>query len=220
MSKTILIIMTKRQVNSHKNKKQKKYSTFNVPDSVDIPKTKSEKKARDLEIKQERLETDLSMYLDRIKGLTPKDLATINSPETYPNDKKKDRRYNRGVERATGELQLFQFLLMNLNTHYKNKILNSSQFNSLIEQYLGIADMTSVKLTREQREQSLNIASQMLVNALMVIKINMPPEFNTLLIESMNPFLSLVESLANFAKNNNIKTIPQLYIPDTLRRSN
>jgi len=209
--------MSKRQSKPVKNKKPKKNSTFGVPDPVVVPKTKSEKKAIELEVKQERLETDLSTYLDRLTTLKPRDLGVINSPETYPDDKKKDRRYNRGVERAIGELQLFQFLIMNLNTHYKNKILNSSQFDALIQQYLGISDMTSVELTREQKEQALRVASQMLVNAITVIKTNMPPEFNSLLIKSLNPFLILIESINQFSRNNNLKTVPQLNISDSLK---
>jgi len=216
--------MIKRQKilkNTSKNEKTlNDNKTFTVPKIVDEPKTKEEKKRKILAINRENNETNLeSTWLDPIQKLSPTDLGIINDSKSnnyYPENKKKDRHYNRGVNRAITDLKLLIFLISNLKPHYKNQIFSSPEFVSLIQKYLSIDDYSN-KLTKEENDQALAIASQMLINSLTVIKKLMPPQFDKLLKQNGKPYFDTIQAISDFARENNIKKIPQIHIPDSLR---
>lgn len=216
--------MEKRQQNKKNRNKNKKTikddSTFSTPKIVAEPKTKKAKNAKIRRVNREKNETDLeSQYLDNIQKLSSVDLGIINNSKNdvdyYPENKKKDRHYNRGIQRAKDDLRLLNFFVMNLKPRYRNQIFSSSEFLSLIQRYQGIDDF--LELTREEKDQALVSASQMLINSMAIIKNHMPPEFSEILKQNGKPFFDLVEAITQFKQAQNIKNIPDIHIPDILR---
>ena len=126
MSKTITLIMDKRQKDTEQNNESKEFPTFSAPKIVAEPKTEKEKKEKKMLVNQEKTEIALEKrYLDNQKKLLPRDLATIHRPDFYRNDKKKERRYNNCVIRAKQDLDLLSFLLEMLRPRYRHQILLS-----------------------------------------------------------------------------------------------
>ena len=203
-------------IKAKSTKQSKSNETYSVPKVVAKPKSKKAQKQEDIEINRGNNENDLyNTYVHDIKKLSKLDLGVINRPEYYPNAKK-DRSYNYGVQRAKDDLQLLSFLLSNLKPHYKQQIISSSQFDNIIKKYLGI-DEFSENLTRAEKEVTLSIASQMLVNSLTTIKRTMPPEFSEVLNQIGKPYFDMIKAISDFSRANNIKTIPPINIPDGLR---
>ena len=213
--------MKKRQENKkNRNKKEKPKkdnSPFSVPEIVAEPKTEKEKKDKIRQINRQNNEVDLERkYLDNIQKLSSIDLGIINNADYYPENKKKDRYYNRGVQRAKDDLQLLNFLIMNLKPRYRHQVFFSGEFVNLIQKYLGI-DYFNEEFTREEKDQVLAMASQMLINSFTVIKNYMPLEFSDILKQNGKPFFDLVEAITKFSQAHNIKNIPDIQIPDSLK---
>lgn len=213
--------MRKRQQNKkNKNKNNKSItddSTFSTPKIVAEPRTKKAKKAKIRQINREKNEIDLEVtYLNKIQKLSSVDLGIINNADYYPENKKKDRHYNRGIQRAKDDMELLNFLLTNLKSHYKNQIFLSNEFQEMIQSYLGIGYFSD-ESTMEEKEQVLALASQMLINSLTVIKNNMPPKFYEILTQIGKPYFGLIEAISKSSKSDNIKKVPDIHIPDSLR---
>lgn len=217
--------MKKRQQNKDNRNKNKKLikdnSTFSTPKIVAEPKTEKGKKAKIRQVNKEKNELHLEVtYLDNIQKLSSVDLGIINNStnnvDYYPGNNKKDRHYNRGIQRAKDDLQLLNFLTVNLKPYYKSQIFLSNEFQNMIQNYLGIGYLND-KITREEKDQVLTLASQMLVNSFTVIKNYMPPEFSEILKQNARPFFDLVEAITKFSQAHNIKNIPDIQIPDSLR---
>ena len=206
--------MSKRQRASGKKDDSKDFSTFSTPKIVAEPKTEKERKLKKLKINQREMEDSLqTRYLDPIQELLPRDLAVFNRPDFYPEDHKKDRRYNRGVQRAKNDLDLLSFLLEMLKPRYRNQILLSDEFDRVLKKYLGVSQETSTELTQQEKDQALVIAIQMLGNSLGVIKKNMPIEFRESLNNLGLPFANLVDSISIYARSRD-KTIPKIRISE------
>jgi len=204
-------------INRHKIKRNKAKSTkspkpneiYSIPNIIDEPKTPEE-------INRENNEDDLyNTWIHGTQKLSKHDLGVINRPEHYPISKK-DHSYNNGVQRAKDDLHLLSFLLTNLKPRYRQQITASSEFDNIIKKYLGI-DEFSENLTRAEKEVTLSIASQMLVNSLTTIKRTMPPEFSEVLNQIGKPYFDMIKAISDFSRANNIKTIPPINIPDGLR---
>ena len=213
--------MEKRQQNKKIRNKSKKPikddSTFSTPKIVAEPKTEKEKKAKIRQINKEKNETLLEVnYLDNIQKLSSVDLGIINNADYYPENNKKDRHYNRGIQRAKDDIQLLNFLIANLKPYYKHQIFQSNEFQNMIQSYLGISYFND-ESTREEKDQVLAMASQMLINSLTVIKNQMPPQFSEILKQNGKPFFDLIEAINEFSKVHNIKNISDIQIPDSLR---
>ena len=216
--------MEKRQQNKKNKNKSKKPinddSTFSTPKIVVEPKTERAKKAKNRQVNREKNELHLKTnYLDNIQKLSPIDLGiindTANSSGYYPENKKKDRHYNRGIQRAKDDLRLLSFFTRNLKPYYRHQIFSSSEFLNVIQQYQGIDDF--LELTREEKDQALASASQMLINSMTIIKNHMPPEFSEILKHNGKPFFDLVNAITKFKQAHNFKNIPDIQIPDSLR---
>ena len=201
--------------NKHKVENQiQDYETFSTPKIVAEPKTEQERKLKKLSINQRETEDALkTRYLDPIQKLLPRDLAMFNRPDYYPDDQKKDRRYNRGVQRAKNDLDLLSFLLEMLKPRYRQQILLSDEFNEVLKKYLGISKETSIELTQQEKDQALVVAIQLLGNSLYVIKKNMPIEFHESLNNLGLPFANLVDSISIYARSRD-KTIPKIRISE------
>ncbi len=208
------LVMAKRHRASGKKEESKDFSTFSTPKIVAEPKTEKEKKLKRLKINQRETEDSLkTRYLDPIQELLPRDLAVFNRPDYYPDDHKKDRRYNRGIQRAKNDLDLLSFLLEMLKPRYRQQILLSDEFNRVLKKYLGISKETSIELTQQEKDQALVVAIQMLGNSLDVIKKNMPIEFHESLNNLGLPFANLIDSISIYARSRD-KTIPKIRISE------
>ncbi len=162
-------------------------------------KTEKAKKEKLLQVEREKLETHLEMkYLGNKEKIHATDLGVIANLKLYPREKKPDRRYNRGIDIAKEDLKLLGFLLENLKPRYRKQILNSNEMKNIIQKYLGIADLTSVVLTKEEEDDSLIHASQMLVYSLTVIKNQLPMQFHESLKDSAKPFFTLLKAIASY----------------------
>ncbi len=199
-----------------KQKDTKPNETYSVPNILATPKNKDEKEQQVMLVNREKNEIDSKItWLDPIQNLSSRDLGTISRPELYPGSKV-DWNFNRGVKRAKNDLRLLDFLLKNLRPYYRKQIISSNEFDNIIKEYLNI-DAFDIKLTREEREKTLAIAAQMLINSLTIIQSNMPPEFSEVLKQTGKPYFSMIEAITNYAKTNNDKSIPSINIPDSLR---
>jgi len=212
--------MEKRQQNKKNRNKIKKLikddSTFSTPKIVVEPKTERAKKAKNRQVNREKNELHLKTnYLVNIQKLSSIDLGIINNADYYPENKKKDRHYNRGIQRAKDDLRLLSFFTRNLKPYYRHQIFSSSEFLNVIQQYQGIDDF--LELTREEKDQALASASQMLINSMTIIKNHMPPEFSEILKHNGKPFFDLVDAITKFKQAHNFKNIPDIQIPDSLR---
>jgi len=213
--------MKKRQVNKKNRHKMKKPvkddSTFSTPNIVAEPKTQKEKDDKIRQVNREKNEIFLeTKHLVSIQKLSSVDLGIINNADYYPENKKKDRHYNRGIQRAKDDIQLLNFLITNLKHHYKHQIFLSNEFQEMIQSYLGIGYFSD-ESTREEKDQVLALASQMLINSLAVIKNNMPPEFNEILTQIGKHYFGLINAISKSSKSDNIKKVPDIHIPDSLR---
>lgn len=213
----------KRVPNWHHYQKEKPVkddSTFSTPNIVAEPKTEKAKNAKIRQVNKEKNEIFLeSKYLDSIQKLSSVDLGIIhnanNKVDYYPENKKKDRQYNRGVQRAKDDIRLLNFLVMNLKPRYRHQIFSSGEFVNLIQKYLGI-DYFNDNFTREEKDQVLALASQMLINSLAVIKSNVSPEFYGILTQIGKDYFGLIEAISKSSKSGNRKKVPDIQIPDSI----
>ncbi len=158
-----------------------------------------------------------STYLVR-KYVSPLDLAIIQKPSNFPKNKKKDRHYNNGVNHAKQDLKQLTFFFNHLKPMYRLRILNSNEFNSFIGKILYAQGSFHLQ-TREEQTRSLKIALQMLEYARVVIKENMPEEFQTVLEESSKPFRNMIKAISTYQKREKINDSPEIqskFIDSTL----
>jgi len=203
--------------NRQKNKKiiPKKKKTSKENETYSVPKVVAERKSVK-EVNRENNENDLfNTWIHNTQKLSKHDLGVINIPKDYPTAKK-DRSFNNGVQRAKDDLKLLDYLLTNLKPKYKQQITTSAQFDIIIKKYLGISEFGE-NFTKEEKDMTLVLASNMLINALTVFKNNMPPQFNEILRQTGKPYFDMIEAIASFGNANNIKSIPKIHIPDSLR---
>ena len=150
-----------------------------------------------------------STFLVR-KSVSELDLAVIQKPSNFPESVKKDRRYNNGVDHAKQDLRQLEFFLRFLKPHYRLKILNSSEFNNIMQNVLAVSRTAWHDYTIEERNKALHFAIQMNEFARHVIKSQMPKEFHEILIESAKPYVKLVSAISEYGRKTNRKDIPQI----------
>ena len=214
--------MKNRQQNKKITPKKKKTSKENViysmPEVIAKPKLteeEKEEKQRVLKVNRENNENDLfNTWIHRIKNLSKHDLGVINRPEDYPISKK-DYSYNGGVQRAKDDLKLLDFLLSNLRSKYKNQIIGSSEFENIIKKYMGIDDFSGEPSEDEEKIMVL-LASKMLFNSITAIQKYMPHQFNEVLRATGKPYFTMIKAINDFGKDNNLKSISPIQIPDRL----
>ena len=146
-------------------------------------------------------------YLVR-KKVSKYDLSVINIPKLYPKNRKKDRHYNNGVEHAKADLRLLNFFLRKLKPRYRLKILSSQEFQNTIALIFNLRELGFSKLTKEEKDYALAMASQMLEFSLAVISKTMPVQFQNPLAKASIPFIDLLKAISDFARENKIKGIP------------
>lgn len=200
MSKIQVITLVKRQKQALKKTKTKNFESFSTPKIVDQPKTKRAKKKKELKTNRESIITNLeASYIDPIRKIKLKayDLAVINERKKFRNiEPKPDRMNNRAVDYMIPHLKLLNFLLENFSEHYRKKIWESPQFRSLFEKYLGIAEYTNVKLSTQEKQERLTLASQQLMDSLTVIEDNLPLTFKEVLRDTGKPYFKLIKAIS------------------------
>jgi len=171
--------------------------------------------------KQSELEEYLeATYLVR-KSVAKRDLGIINQSSFYRNFKKKDRNYNNGVDHAKNDLKLLQFFLVNMKPLYRNKILQSDEFQNVLKQTMDIGVGNFNDFTKEEKDRSLAFTVQLFTYCLEVMSKNMPKEFINPLLHYIEPLNDLVQSIYTFMQKSNEKTIPpfrEISFPITNRR--
>ena len=147
------------------------------------------------------------------------DLGIIQKPANYDENVKKDRHYNNGVEHAKQDLKMLGFFLRYLKPHYRLKILNSQEFNNIMQDVLAVSVTGWHDYTIEERNKALHYAIQMNEFARHVIKSQMPEEFHKILVESAKPYVKLVSAISEYGRKNNRKDIPQIESMDFIVES-
>jgi len=155
-------------------------------------------------------------YLER-KYVSGRDLAIIQKPSNFPNTPKKDRSYTDGVIHAKADFKLLRFFFMHLKPMYRMRILNSDEFNNFLEKILNPQGSFHLQ-TKEEQDRSLSIALQMYEFARVVIKENMPEQFQIVLEEASRPFWQMIKAVESYQKSEKIKDRPNIQIKyiDTL----
>ena len=136
------------------------------------------------------------------------DLANLNKSSIFPKNTKKDRSYNNAVEHAKADLRLLNFFLRNLKPRYRLKILTSQEFQNIIVQIFDLRELGFSRLTKDEKDYALAMASQMLEFSLAVISKTMPVQFQNPLSKASVPFIDLLKAISDFARENKIKEIP------------
>lgn len=158
--------------------------------------------------KQKDLEEWLdSTYLVR-RNVSKRDLGLINQPSLYRNFKKPDRNYNYAVEHARADLKLLNFFLSNMKPKYRTKILQSDEFQNVIQSVMDISMTKFSKYTQEEKDNSLAFTVQMFAYCLETMTKNMPTEFLKPLLYHIEPLNDLMESIYQTMKKSGSKDIP------------
>jgi len=151
-----------------------------------------------------------STYLVR-KYVSALDLAVIQKPSNFPKITKKDRSYNNGVDHAKADFKELYFFFNHLKPMYRMRILNSDEFNNFLEKILNPQASFHLQ-TKEEQVRSLKIAMQMHEFARVVIKENMPEEFQTVLEEASRPFWQMIKAIDAYQKREKIKDSSDIQI--------
>lgn len=172
-------------------------------------------------ITKDKKQMDLMEYLESTyiirKSVSKQDLAIINKSELFPHSKV-DRSYNNGVTHAKNDLKLLQFFLIHLKPKYRFQIIQSDEFQNVIQSVLDVSENRFHNLSKEEKDYALTFSIQLLTYSLNVIVKTLPRPFVKPLKESAMPLNNLLEAIYNFSRENNIKDIPQfrkLYFPLT-----
>ena len=96
-----------------------------------------------------------------------------------------------------------------MKPHYRMKIIQSDEFQNVISQILGKGVGQFHVFTKEEKEQNLTFALQLLSYCLSVIARDMPKEFTRPIVKTAEPLNDLLKSIYEFSRNNNLKNIPK-----------
>jgi len=173
-------------------------------------------------LRQSQAQKDMIEYL-KAKYVTRKkisgyDLAVTQKPSIFRKNTKPSTQFSNCVDSAKLDLGLLNFYFNHLKPMYRLRILNSNEFNSFIEKILYAQGSFHLQ-TREEQTRSLKIALQMLEYARVVIKENMPEEFQTVLEESSKPFRNMIKAISAYQKREKINDSPEIqskFIDSTL----
>jgi len=149
-----------------------------------------------------------STYLTR-EYVTGYDLAVTQKEKIFRKNPKHERQFNKCVNHAKDNFKELYFFFNHLKPMYRMRILNSDEFNSFIEKILYAQGSFHLQ-TREEQTRSLKIALQMLEYARVVIKENMPEEFQIVLEESSKPFWRTIQAISAYQKREKIKDSPEI----------
>jgi len=114
-----------------------------------------------------------------------------------------------GVKHAKEDLKLFNFFLINLRPKYRSQIVDSVEFQNVIQQVLDIGVGNFYDMTKEEKENANALAIRLMSYSLKVIMKTMPVEFLRPLKNTAMPLNTLLKSIYNYSKNNNLKELPQ-----------
>ena len=166
--------------------------------------------------KQQKVIDGIESTFDEPRIVRALEMAIIREPDIFPktNFQRTCRIARDSSKEAIRELD---FICEHLPKRYKHQILRSDPFNQFLS---NIFDIDKVGLSRqnEDRDLALNLATQMMLNSLDVMIKSMPVEFQKPLIDSVLPFVNLLNALSTFADRKDIEDIPKIRIPDKFYR--
>ena len=165
---------------------------------------------RQTSAQKEMIEHLESTYLmrDKVSGYN---LAITQKPSIFRQNTKKERHFNKCVNHAKADFKELRFFFDYLKPMYRMRILNSNEFNNFLEKILNPHSSFNLQ-TKEEQDRSLKIALQMYEFARVVIKENMPEEFQTVLEESSRPFWQMIKAIDAYQKREKIKDSPDIQI--------
>ena len=167
-------------------------------------------KKRHTPAQKEMMEWLKSTYLMR-DYVSAYDLAVTQKPTAFRKETKKDRQFNKCVSHSKANLKELGFFFNHLKPMYRMRILNSDEFNNFLERILNPHASFNLQ-TKEEQARSLKIALQMHEFARVVIKENMPEEFQTVLEEASRPFWRMIKAIDAYQKREKIKDSPNIQI--------
>ena len=139
------------------------------------------------------------------------DLAVTQKPSLFRKNTKPSAQFSNCVNSAKADLRLINFYFNHLKPMFRLRILNSNEFNSFIGKILYAQGSFHLQ-TKEEQARSLKIALQMYEFARVVIKENMPEEFQTVLEEASRPFWQMIKAIDAYQKREKIKDSPDIQI--------
>ena len=163
---------------------------------------------RRTQAQNEAIEHLNAKYLIR-KKVSAYDLAVTQKPSRFRNNKKPSSQFSKCVDSAKADFEILNFYFNHLKPMYRMRILNSKEFNNFLEKILNPHGSFHLQ-TKEERERSLSIALQMHEFARVVIKENMPEEFQTVLEEASRPFWQMIKAIDTYQKREEIKDRAQI----------
>ena len=172
---------------------------------------------RQTQAQKDMIENLKAKYIMR-KKVSGYDLAVTQKPSIFRKNTKQSTQFSNCVDSAKADLELLYFYFNHLKPMYRLRILNSNEFGSFIEKILYAQGSFHLQ-TKEEQARSLKIALQMLEYARVVIKENMPVEFQIVLDEASRPFWLMIKAIDTYQKREKIKDSPDIqtkFIDSTL----
>jgi hypothetical protein len=140
------------------------------------------------------------------------DMARLRDPAKYPYVHK-PRLYRSATDVAVKCLATASSIVEKVPASYRTEIFLSGGYGRLWDEILRGPEAHSDK-GDELNRLAFNYYSQMLINGLQGITAMMPEQFNALLLQDLQPFLTTMFSISSFAKAVDPKSkIPTLTIP-------
>lgn len=163
---------------------------------------------RQTQAQKDMIENLKAKYIMR-KKVSGYDLAVTQKPSIFRKNTKQSTQFSNCVDSAKADFKLLYFYFNHLKPLYRLRILNSTEFDSFIEKILWAQGSFHLQ-TKEEQARSLKIALQMLEYARVVIKENMPEEFQTVLEDSSEPWRNMIKAISAYQKREKIRDSPEI----------
>lgn len=147
--------------------------------------------------------------------LTAKEMAILSKPDLFPNTNH-PRRNLLLVEKADSIMAELALLLENFPDYYRYKMLTGKNFTMFFSHMLNLDPIAPPILDKKSEELVIDHAVQLFDYSLSAILFSMPAEFRNSLIAAAQPFVSLLNGIAQYNKRNNLAKTPEIHIPDIL----
>ena len=163
---------------------------------------------RRTQAQKDRIESLEATYLTRVY-VSGYDLAVTEKPSAFRRNGRRDRQFTKCVNHAKADFKELEFFFNHLKPLYKMRILDSGEFNNFLKKIL-IPYVISDLQTKEEQARGLKIALQMYEFARVVIKENMPRDFQIALEEASRPFWLIIKAINAYQKREKIKDSPNI----------
>lgn len=153
-------------------------------------------------------------YLNLIL-MKSKEMAILDKPEKFEpvNKPRLNKKLANSAIEVLGELS---FLLDHLPLSYRYRILDSKNCNEFFKTIMDINSVNLSNLDEGARNLVIQLANQLFIYSITVLKTTMPEEFKRSLTDTVMPFIDLLTAISNYGNRNSLKDIPKLHIPNAL----